>query len=393
MRVLFTSIRDTGHFLPLVPFIQACRERGHAVAVASPPELAERVAGTGAEFLPFGHPGDEGMLPYWAKLREVAPQDINRVVVGEIFAGVCAKHALPQLLATIEQWKPSIVVRESQEYASVIASEKLGVARARVSIMMRSVERELVANAASSVDAHAQGVGLPSDASGERMLREPSLSLFPPSFDFSENEQASVKRFRAPRRPAQPLPAWWSDQEKPLVYVTLGTVTGRLDEDKAVYRTLLEAVGVLPMRVLFTIGRELALEALGDVPANVHIERFVPQEDVLPHAAAVVCHGGAGTVVGTLAAGVPMVVTPLFADQPQNAARVQATGAGIGLPTRGASVDDIRGALSRVLAEPAYRSAAQRIATEIAALAPIDDAPVELERMATAHAHAKLGRS
>jgi MGT family glycosyltransferase len=384
MRVLFTSIIGTGHFLPLVPFIEACRERGHEVAVSAPPDLAEHVARTGARFFPSAYPGIEELLPIQAKLNDVAPEDINRVVISEIFAGLCVKHALPPLLATLEQWKPSIVVRESQEYAAVLASEKLGIARARISIMMRSVEHTMVTYAAPTMDAHAQSIGLPSDATGERMLREPALSLFPQSFDFSENEQAAVKRFRALRKPAQPLPAWWGDQPGPLVYVTLGTVAGRLDQDKAVYERVLEAASALPVRVLLTIGHTLAIEALGELPANVHVERFVPQDDVLPHAAAVVCHGGSGTVVGTLTAGVPMVVTPMGADQPDNAARVQATGAGLALPTRDASVDETRRALSRVLNEPAFRSAAQRMAAEIAALAPVGDAPLELERIAQA---------
>jgi UDP:flavonoid glycosyltransferase YjiC (YdhE family) len=268
----------------------------------------------------------------------------------------------------------------------VIASEKLGIARARVSIMMRSVEHTMVTNAASAVDTHRQSLGLARDPSGESMLRESALSLFPPSFDFSDSEQASVKRFRAPREPSQPLPAWWGARGGPLVYVTLGTVAGGLDEDQAAYRCVLEAASTLPVRVLLTIGKKLALEALGELPTNVHVERFVPQDDVLPHAAAVVCHGGSGTVLGALAAGVPMVVTPLFADQPDNAARVQATGAGLALATRDASVDETRRALSRVLDEPAFRSAAQRMAAEIAALAPICDAPAEFERIVRAHA-------
>jgi len=50
--------------------------------------------------------------------------------------------------------------------------------------------------------------------------------------------------------------------------------------------------------------------------AHVHIARWVPQADVLRHARVVVCHGGSGTTLGALAAGVPLVVTPLFDDQP-----------------------------------------------------------------------------
>ena len=55
----------------------------------------------------------------------------------------------------------------------------------------------------------------------------------------------------------------------------------------------------------------------------------------MPHARAMVCHGGSGTMRAGLAAGIPQVVLPLFADQPDNAARVDALGAGIALEPGG----------------------------------------------------------
>jgi len=96
MKVLFTSIRNASHFLPLVPFIDACRRVGHDVAVAAPPDLAPRVEATGAAFFPFGHPGDQGLRPYWQRMREVPQDEVPRVAIGEIFAGLCAETALPE---------------------------------------------------------------------------------------------------------------------------------------------------------------------------------------------------------------------------------------------------------------------------------------------------------
>ncbi len=386
MRILFTTLRNTSHFLPLIPFVKACQARGHEVAVAAPPDLAERVATTGAAFFPFGHPGDEGLRPIWQRLHGAAPAELQRIVIREIFAGACAAAAYPVLLETMQQWKPSLVVRESQEYAAVLATEKLGIPRVRVSITLRSAELQLLPDAAPTVDDHAQRLGLREDPTGQRILREPAVTQFPASLDPIESGQTPAGRFRAARGAgaAGALPAWWGNQTGPLVYLTLGTVAGGMEPLRAAYRTALDAVSTLPLRVLLTIGAELAPETLGEVPANVHVERFVPQDDVLPHAAAVICHGGSGTVIGTLAAGVPMVVMPLFADQPNNAERVTAIGAGIGLPTRTTSSDAIRSALSRVLEEGSFRSSAQRVASEIAALPPVSEAALELERVANA---------
>ena len=209
------------------------------------------------------------------------------------------------------------------------------------------------------------------------------LTLFPAAFGAPQFAHAEFLRFRAPRPAAPPLPDWWpGGAGDPFVYVTLGTVAGSMDAVRDMYRAVLAALGGLPLRVLFTIGAELPIESLGDVPGNVHVERFVPQDDVLPHARAALCHGGSGTVLGALAAGVPLVVVPMFADQPYNAERVAAVGAGLAIPQAGARPEDLRQALMRVLAEDSFRASAQKIAGEMGALPLVDDAGLALERLA-----------
>lgn len=62
---------------------------------------------------------------------------------------------------------------------------------------------------------------------------------------------------------------------------------------------------------------------MGPIPDNTHVEQWVPQGKVLPHAVAVLCLGGSGTVLGALSAGVPLVVCPLFADQSCNGSVIE----------------------------------------------------------------------
>jgi UDP:flavonoid glycosyltransferase YjiC (YdhE family) len=381
MKTLFTTLPSTSHFLTLIPFIQACKRRGHEVAVAAPAEFAERVAATGAELFPFGHPGDEGLRPLWMRLRGASEEETIRISIGEIFAGVYAEAALPSLIETLERWRPSIVVRESQEYAAVVAAEKVGIPHIRVAISAPSGEVDMYPYAAAPVDAHGRKVGLAPDPSAQRILGEAALTLFPSSLEAPEFEQANVFRFRAIRSAALQLPDWWGTLAGPLVYATLGTVVGCIDMMRPAYRAVLDAVADLPVRVLLTVGAELPLETLGDVPPNVHVERFVAQDEVIPHASAVLCHGGSGTVLGALAAGVPLVVAPMFADQPFNAARVASTGAGLALPTGKAPAQELRRTLSQVIEEGSFRAAARRIAAEIAALPTVDEAPSEIEAL------------
>ena len=75
--------------------------------------------------------------------------------------------------------------------------------------------------------------------------------------------------------------------------------------------------------MLLTTGADLDL---GPVPPNVTVERWVPQTRRARRARLVVCHGGSGTVLGTLAAGLPLIILPLFADQATNAERARERG-------------------------------------------------------------------
>ena len=69
--------------------------------------------------------------------------------------------------------------------------------------------------------------------------------------------------------------------------------------------------------------------------------------------------------------GRPVGRDPPFADQPRNAQRVAALGAGIALD----SLDGLTDALHAVLENPAYRIAARAVAADIATLPAVDEAP------------------
>jgi UDP:flavonoid glycosyltransferase YjiC (YdhE family) len=106
--------------------------------------------------------------------------------------------------------------------------------------------------------------------------------------------------------------------------------------------------------------------ALGPLPASVRAERWVDERALGHHAAAMVSHAGAGSLRTALASGVPLVLMPLFGDQPHNARAVAATGAGILADGPGGLADAVRD----ILGDPAYGRRAREIAAEVAALPP-----------------------
>ena len=72
-----------------------------------------------------------------------------------------------------------------------------------------------------------------------------------------------------------------------------------------------------------------------------------------------VTHAGHGSAIRPVLAGVPLLCLPMGRDQPDNAARIVARGAGLRLDPA-ASPDAIGAAVMRLVEEPGFRDAARR---------------------------------
>lgn len=155
----------------------------------------------------------------------------------------------------------------------------------------------------------------------------------------------------------------------PIVYITLGTVFG----NDAVLSTVVAAVRELEVRVVVTVGPLGDPASLGEQPSNVHVARYIPQDHLLPHCAAVVSHAGSGTFLATLSAGHPQLCVPQAADQFLNAAACARSGTGLALQPEDVSSEQVRHAAERLLSDTAFRAAAQGVRREIAAMSSPHD--------------------
>lgn len=145
---------------------------------------------------------------------------------------------------------------------------------------------------------------------------------------------------------------------------------------------MLAAVGRLPVRVLLTLGGVVRAATVA-APPNVTVREFVPHDLVLPHMSAVISHGGLSSITASLAAGVPLVCVPQGREQPLNAARVAACGAGR-VVAPGASAAELAACIAAVLGDEAARAAARRFAAAVAALGAGQAAADEVEQLAKA---------
>ncbi|MFF8914778.1 glycosyltransferase [Streptomyces sp. NPDC015032] len=370
MRVLFASTGGSGHFNPLVPFIDACTARGDDVLVVAAPRLEATLAAREHPYRISGELKEDELRRARARVLELSRDDGAALMIREVFGRLGVAAMLPALEEACREWRPDLVLHEACEFASVVAAGRQGIPHARVAVS--------AARFTGSMDELLRPVLAPyGPGIVERLRTSTYLTRLPASLDPSP--YAVTHRYHETPEPGV-LPDWWGGAEDPLVYLTLGTEAGALATATGLYRAVLEAVSELPVRVLLTAGRGTDLSGLGPFPPNVHAEAWVPQADVLSRASLVVCHGGSGTAFGTLAAGVPLVCVPLFADQPTNARLVTEAGAGLAVastdvPVGGAPVLDteaisrIRSAVELVLKEPSYRARAENLGHETRATA------------------------
>jgi MGT family glycosyltransferase len=192
------------------------------------------------------------------------------------------------------------------------------------------------------------------------------LALVPPGFDVPLRTLPANTSYVGPILLPDPVAhAWdfpWPIGE-PTVLISLSST---LQHQGDALPTILNALADLPVHGVLTLGGMLPADAI-HAPSNVIVRDYVPHASVLPHTSAVLCHGSLSTVTTTLAHGVSLVCIPQGREQPLNAARVDACGAGLSVPSD-APASAIAEALRTVLQDPPYRAGAAEMARRTAAL-------------------------
>lgn len=370
LRVLFSCVGGDGHFHPLVPLARAFADSGHEVAFSTAPSLRERVESAGFSFHGAGIDPGERIARAGARHAEILklPPDERRAFIYPLlFGSIDAPAKIDELRSIVGAWTPDLVVHDSCDLAAPLAAAERELPSVHHSFG-RMVPPAIIAVAGPVTEPLWRTAGLAPDAySG--MFRGIYVDIAPPSFQ-TETVPAGVRveRLRSASLDApatERAPSWLAHlPERPTVYVTLGTV----HNDLSVFRLLLDAFADVDCNVIATVGRNKDPVELMPIPSNAWVERYISQALVLPHAAVVVSHGGSGSTLAALAHGLPILFVPQGADQFENAAQVQALGAGLRLVPDELTVPAARSALESLLSDASYRARAQQVAAEIAAM-------------------------
>jgi UDP:flavonoid glycosyltransferase YjiC (YdhE family) len=381
MRMLFTVAGGNGHLEPLVPLARFAKARGHKVAFACRPLMVPRVAALG--FAAFATGSDVGLTP---ERRPLITFDLAHEleVVGRSFARRIADERVRDMLPLCRTWQPDLLVCEELDFGAMLVAEQLRLPHATVLVIAAGsfVQPSIVAPPLNELRA---AYGLPPDPDVAMPSRYLVLSPFPPTYRDPQSPVPATTHLFRPLTPdasaSSTVPAWLAPLPKlPTVYFTLGTVFNVESGD--LFQRVLAGVATLPINVLVTVGHGIDPAELGPPAANVSIAQYIPQASVLPHCQLVVSHGGSGSVIGALAHGLPLVILPMGADQPLNAARCQALHVAQILDAVAATPAQIAATVATTLSDARYKQAAQAMQIVIAALPEPASAVALLERLA-----------
>ena len=161
--------------------------------------------------------------------------------------------------------------------------------------------------------------------------------------------------------------------------VVVGLSTTEMGQQPLLERIIEALAGLSVRAVVTTAGRA----EITDAPSHVSVVDYAPHGSLLREADLMVSHAGLGSVAAALSVGVPMVCTPIDRDQPLNAERVTAAGAGVTVAGE-ISASTIAEAVTRVLEERTFSVRAKAIARASAAAGGASGATADLERLADA---------
>ena len=349
----------------MLPLARALVEAGHDVAFASGEPAANEAEAEGFAAFRIG-PAMDSVEPLARRVRQIAaslpPSQVRSFVFTELFVGVELEPRLNDLFETVEQWKPHVVVHDVAEFAAPLVATSAGIPYVEHSYGP-AIQNDVIRAAGDATAPFWASHGLAPHPLGG-LYRYLYLDVCPPSLQVREAVPGVVQGIRTVETEPPDIHDPWLDalRDLPVVYITLGTV---YNQNLEVFQTLLNGLRDEALNIVVTVGKQNDPEMLGRQPSNVHVHQYIPQEQLLPHCAAVVTHGGAGSTLGALAFGLPLLVVPQGADHYYNADRVVAAGAAVQLMPDRLTTDSARDAVRMLLHDPTFRTAAHSIKKEI----------------------------
>jgi MGT family glycosyltransferase len=416
-RYLFVTCDAGGNLQPELVLAARLRDRGHVVRFIAHRSQERSVCDAGFEFRPYQTaPEWDWSSPETAPVRdwELNPLQAFAELREKVLFGPAPAFAT-DVLGEIEAESTDAVAVDAFLFGAMAAVERSGVPSAVLwhtvfsrhdcdtppdgagtkpakgwpgklrDRVMKGIEARLWLKGLSALNEAREAIGLHPLSSTLDQLDHMDRVLVMTSrwFDFAALTGSRLPdnvAYAGPQLELGPVSSrpHGNDSDPPLVLVSASTI---YQGQGQFLDRVISALGTLPVRALVTTGH--AVTFAGPTPPNVEVAAWVPHSTVLPDAAVVITHGGHGTVMASLAHGVPTICLPMGRDQPDNAARLVHSGAGLRLSPK-ASERRIAEAVKTVLGDEQMAQAARRLADSIQREIDSDLGATELEGLAVA---------
>lgn len=333
-KVLITTTAGQGHLLPLIPLANELKKQGNIVKVVAPISFAKHIKKYKLDFLAYDDTdkSDPMLKGLYDEFTSLNPEVFNSKVGEIVFGYANTKYAIPKLKQIVESFNPDLIISESTELAGAILAFKFNIPFARVATGLSVLDLNFLPYIFKGLKTNVVNEGIDQSLFEDWYLKSDYLTYFPAVFEkdqYSSPPHARVMRLRhqylRDGKPERMV------TERPLVYVTLGTIAVETGYYPRLVTEIINGLKDQNVDVVITLGEDADRNLLPSVPKNFTIEQWVDQEVILKEASLVICHAGSGTVLGSMAFGLPIIAIPLFADQLDNAEQIQLLNIGISL--------------------------------------------------------------
>ena len=356
MRILVASAPMLGHVFPLAPLSRALQAAGHDVVIATAAEgLAVNRAGLAVEGIAskisFRAIAMRTMLRHPLIARAELAGAAGTRGVALLFSAVNDQLA-DGLVTLAKRWRPDLIVHEPLAVAGALAAAKVGVPAVlhENSLFDGPTLIDVTARRLTSARRRHEVNALPPAVA--------TISIAPPSV---VGGRTGWPMRAIPYSGEGTLPGWLAEpSSRPRIVVSRSTVSGP-GGDRLMSAVVAAAPGVDAEFVLIRPDRRVGAMTM---PANVRTVGWTPLPALLGHCAGVVHHGGAGTALAALDAGVPQLIVNGPGDRRHNAGLVATRGAGLAVDEREIAADT----LVRLISDTGLAANAAAVSAEMAAM-------------------------
>ena len=390
----------TGHVNPMVGLGTALQARGHSVSFIGMVDYEMDIRAAGLGFIALG--AEKQPLGTLRRLDDEMGEKTGQAAMDFAIARQTAsmRIELAELPAILRTHRLELLLVDAVNCSAIACAEYVGVKAMTVDLLPPILNEDSappflfpwryedsdeararnahgnagffagLQPAADMVSAQRVKWGL-SEITDRSMLWSPRsrISHMPAALDFPRRHWPANFTHTGPfirtsqHRVQRPFP-WERLTGQRLVYASMGTLSNSI---ASTFHVIAEAFSTLDVQLVLSTGGGLAADKLVGLKGSPIVVDFAPQVELIERSALVVSHAGINSCLEALLKGRPSVLIPVAFDQNGNARRMERVGVAEVVLLADLSVEALRAAAERVLADPSYAARTQQLAKKIEA--------------------------